>query len=272
MKTIFEYLDYRQFLSDFYEAKRAEGKMSLRSFSQKAGISAKCYLNQVIRGARNLTPDTIHRFARGLGLRKDEAEFFENLVLMNQATDHEEKDRYYQRLSSVERYLEIKRLERDQYAFFSKWYYAAIQEMTLLPDFQNNPAWIARRLRPRITPDQAREAVELLLRLGLLVQDGKGKLCQAAPHLRSGSEVAALSMCNFHLQMLKRGAEYLARSRPEGREFSSITLAIGPAQFEAAKRELRKFRRKLHAISAGCKDPTAVYQFTMAAFPLTFRL
>jgi uncharacterized protein (TIGR02147 family) len=44
MKSIFEYLDYRDFLKDFYEEKKAQRSFfSYRLFGAKIGLDA-CYL------------------------------------------------------------------------------------------------------------------------------------------------------------------------------------------------------------------------------------
>jgi uncharacterized protein (TIGR02147 family) len=58
----------------------------------------------VVKGKRNLTTNSISKIAKGLGLNKQERAYFEDLVLMNQAKDHEQKDYYYQRITSERRH------------------------------------------------------------------------------------------------------------------------------------------------------------------------
>lgn len=268
MRTIFGYLDYRQYLRDYYEEKKSAGKISLRIFSQKAGFTAPNYLKLVMDGERNLSPASVRKFIKALSLAKDEAEFFTNLVFMNQAESHEEKNHYYQRLSKISRYLEVKHVEKDQYEFFSKWYYAAIREITILPGFVEDPTWIAKALIPAIAPGQARDAIDLLLRLGLIVRDGEGKLRPSDRAISGGNEVTFLASCNFHIQMLKRAAEYVARSKQTTREFSSLTIALSSEKFKIAKRRIQEFRRELHALLADCDDSNSVYQLNLQLFPL----
>lgn len=268
MKAIFEYLDYRQYLRDYYEAKRDGGKLSLRLFSKRAGLGAPNYLKLVIDGKRNLTDKTIQKFSQGLGFKKEEAEFFEDLVRMNQAETHDEKNAYYRKLSRITSYLKAKHIEKDQYEFLSEWYYAAIREMTLLPSFVLDYDWIARSLRPQITARQAERAVALLLRLGLVVHDASGKLTPSDRSVASGNEVACLGASNFHIQMLARAAEFVANSRAAHREVSSLTVALSPEKFEAAKKKIQDFRREMHAFLAECSDPTLVYQLNFQFFPL----
>lgn len=268
VKSIFEYLDYRQYLRDFYEARRASGKISLRLFSKKADLKAPNYLKLVIEGKRNLTGKTIYKFVQAIGFKKEEAEFFENLVCMNQAESHDEKNAYYRKLSRITSYLKAKHIEKDQYEFLSEWYYAAIREMTLLSNFVLDYEWIGRSLRPQLTARQAEKAVALLIRLGLVVRDESGRLLPSDRSVSSGNEVACLGASNFHIQMLARAAEYVANSKAAHREVSSLTVALSPEKFEAAKKKIQDFRREMHAFLADCSDPQLVYQLNFQFFPL----
>ncbi|MBD3420106.1 MAG: TIGR02147 family protein, partial [Chitinivibrionales bacterium] len=56
MKPVTTYIDFRKFLSDYYEEKkRTTHHFSHRYFAQKAGISSSSFLTRVIDGRRNLT-------------------------------------------------------------------------------------------------------------------------------------------------------------------------------------------------------------------------
>ena len=98
--SIYDYLDYRRFLRDAFEEKKntLQG-FSYRTFSRSAGIVSPSFLKLVMDGKRNLTPSSIRKFARGFRLKPDEAEYFENLVLYNQAADEEEGEHYFAKLS-----------------------------------------------------------------------------------------------------------------------------------------------------------------------------
>jgi len=51
MKSIFEYLDYRQFLADYYaDRKIAEPSFSYKVWADAAGFKAKDFLWRVLRG------------------------------------------------------------------------------------------------------------------------------------------------------------------------------------------------------------------------------
>ena len=59
---VFQYLDYRVFLADFYRTKKRSG-FSYRAFSRAAGLGAPNYLKLVIAGKRNMSQETAARGA-----------------------------------------------------------------------------------------------------------------------------------------------------------------------------------------------------------------
>ncbi|MCK6598597.1 MAG: TIGR02147 family protein, partial [Bdellovibrionaceae bacterium] len=80
-----DYLDYRLFLQEFYLYKKFVTKNDLRPysyqlFSAAANIKSPNYLKMIIEGQRNLSDDMIGKFAKALGLNKDQTEEFSYLV------------------------------------------------------------------------------------------------------------------------------------------------------------------------------------------------
>jgi uncharacterized protein (TIGR02147 family) len=95
MKNIYDYRSYRQYLKDFYESQKASIRgYTYARFSIEAHLSSPNYLKLVIDGSRDLTPTTIQAFAKGLKLQGKDLDFFEALVLENQASTPVE-NKYY---------------------------------------------------------------------------------------------------------------------------------------------------------------------------------
>src|SRR4051812_39858352 len=89
---IYHYENFRKYLSDFYDSKKAiDKKFSFRYFARSAGLASPSSLKRVIDGERNLTDEAVEKFAIALGLNKEEKEFFEKLVRFNQTKSSEEK-------------------------------------------------------------------------------------------------------------------------------------------------------------------------------------
>lgn len=267
---IYQYTDYRKFLKDFYAAKKkASRAYSYRAFSKVAGLSSENYLWQVMNGKLNLGPASVQKFCVGLKLKRHEAAYFENLVLFNQAKTSEEKNHFYSRLASSKRYIKARHIERDQFEYLSKWYYAAVRELVLLPDFQLDAVWIGRRLMPQITAREAEEALTLLLRLELIGKDESGRIIQTERHLTSGYEVRSLAAVNFHRQMIGKAVESLERTKAEHRDISALTVAVSRAKIAEVKRRIHEFKRQLHEFMASGDDADVIYQLNLQLFNLS---
>lgn len=269
VKRVFEYLDYRQYLADALEEKRQHG-LSLRAVSLRAGFKSPNYLKLVISGKRGLTPASVTKCADFFHLRGAEREFFENLVNLNQAESPREQEHYYERLKASRAYVALKHVEHDQHEYFSKWYYAAIRELVLLPGFKNDPDWIARTLTPNIPIKAARETMELLFRLNLIRRGPGGKIEQTDALIGTPPKIAAAAAWTFHREMLDRSRESLDLARPADRDVTALTVAVSRGQYERARRKIHEFRQKLHAeFAERPQEAETVYQLNIQFFPLS---
>ncbi|NLD37291.1 MAG: TIGR02147 family protein [Desulfatiglans sp.] len=93
------------------------------------------FLKLIIDGKRNLSNEGTGKVAKGFEFKKQEREYFENLVFMNQASSHDDKDYYYKKMMTVNGYLKSHKIDKAGYAYFSKWYYPVIDQKVcmLLP-------------------------------------------------------------------------------------------------------------------------------------------
>ncbi|MBI2082313.1 MAG: TIGR02147 family protein [Deltaproteobacteria bacterium] len=271
MPDLFNYLNYRHFLKDYYrEAKEKRGALfSFRTFSRLAGLKSPNFLKLVMEGKRNLGPQGIRGFSKALHLNKEESSFFEALVNFNQAPNDSERNQWYETLSRSRRYREIKQIEKDYFVYYSRWYYPAVRELVLLPDFKEDPQWIAERLFPPITPREAKVALELLLELGFLKRNSSGHLIQATRNMTTDREVVSLAIANFHREMIQKAAESIEKTPPEKRDISSLTLALSKEKFEEAKRRIQDFRRELNILLSDDQKVDSVYQLNFQIFNLS---
>lgn len=267
---IFEYLDYRKFLRDMYaEQKATSPRFSYRYFSRRAGLGSPSYLKAVMDGKRNLRQETARRFAEALKLDKQETRYFLNLVAMNQASSTRERSVYYEELAQIPRYRRTRRLECEQYDYYSRWYCVAVRELAARADFQEDPAWIARQLRPTISEREAREALALLTELGMLRRGEDGRLRQSDSLLSTGREIAGLVIRRFHGEMLALARTALDRIDPTEREVGGVTVRLTEPQVRHLKERLYELRQEVLQLDAAEDGDQAVYHMSFQLFPLT---
>lgn len=270
MDPIFTYRDYRRFLTDKYaDLKRTSSVFSYRYFSKRAGFASPNFLKLVMEGQRNLSAESVHKFAQALKLTAKEERFFELLVHYNQAGDARQRQHYYQQLLDFPEYRRVRRLEREQYEYLSRWYYPVILELVTLPTFREEPHWIAAQLHGKITPGEAREGLALLEVLGLVCRDGERWVASHAA-LTTGEEARTLAAYTFHEEMLEQAKAAVTQQAPEAREFAAITMAINDEQLRKLKELVRDFRKLvMNYLGQDTGPPTTVYQFGAQLFALT---
>jgi uncharacterized protein (TIGR02147 family) len=267
---IFNYVDYRAFLRDYYAEQKASGRrFSFRAFAKRAGIRSFNFLQLVMKGQRDLSAQMAHHFARGCGLSGAEAEYFCELVTFGQAKTTEERNRAYERLGRFRQFRASHRLEPAQVAYHNNWYMPAIRELVSLPDFVEDPKWIAGTLRPPISPAQAREALATLQELGLLVRDGDGHLCQSSSLVTTGPGPLGHHVVNYHRVMIEQAARALDDVPREQRDISSLTLCVGQEGFERIRQRIADFRQELLQIAELGERADRIVQIGFQLFPLS---
>ncbi len=267
---VFRYLDYRLYLRDWFDAKKAANpRFSHRLFARLAGQSSPSLLIQVIAGKRNLTPATVEAFVGALSLTGDGASFFTRLVALDQARSEEERNEAWSRISASRRFRAAREIEGVGFDYLSKWYYPAIRELAWRADFEADPEWIARRLRPRITPSQARKALERLRAMGML-EDADGRTRPADGSVVTPHEVTSLAVRNYHRGMLGLARDSIERFPGTERHLSAVTVCIPRSLVPRLKQELDAFQeRLLDLCDAEVDRAEQVHQLHLCLFPLS---
>src|SRR5665647_2869286 len=125
MKSIKEYLEYRDFLKDFFEEKKEKNPcFSYRVMGKRVGIDAS-HLVKIFQKQRHISTPLINVLTEFCELKDHDALYFSALVHFNKAKSVQDSRVYYEKL------LEFKgirsySLEKSQYEYYSKWYYSAI--------------------------------------------------------------------------------------------------------------------------------------------------
>ncbi len=242
-----EFADHRQYLKAMVVyLKQTQVAFSYRYFARRAGFSSPNFLKLVAEGKRNIAPETIPRFGAGLGLTVKEQEAFDVLVKLGQATTDAERNLYLQRLQKIRAGASpTAQLEAAQYEVYSHWYVIPVRELMLLDEFREDPAWIARRLRPRIKQREAEHALELLLKTGLAARDGSGRLRPSETKLATPDNVKFLSVRNYHRAMLDLASKSLDTIPQDKRNVTSLTVALSAKQYAFAIKQISEFRQEL---------------------------
>lgn len=272
-KKIFEYLDYREFLKDYYNAKKeANPAFSLRVFSDKIGFKAKDFISRVMNGDKNLSSQSIPKVASGLRLGKHETEFFIALVKFNQAETTEERNGAFEEMQAVLKVVRFAEkqhlLGHAQYMVYSHWRHLTIRSLIGMYGFDGDYEALARRVHPRITAEEAKASVKLLEDCMLIKKGKNGKYALTENAITTGDRTSKLALRGFHQDCLKLAADSIDRDPPGTRHISGLTLGISQEGYERIVERINAFRKEIALIAEEDENSDKVFQLQFALFPV----
>jgi len=268
---VFGYLNYRLFLNDQFKFLKRFRRFTLRQFAERAAIKTPGMLKWVVDNQRNLTLDTAKRFAEALELKGKEVEYFVNLVEYNQTDDPNRKAVCFDHLVRLRPRSKIFRQDKRENRYFSRHYYVVIREMVALPDFHEDYEWIGKRCFPNISPTQVKQAVESLIKLGLLTRDDSGKLVQGEDiNNHRDFDTQVVEAYHFHESALDKARRALTDLPQEERHFHVLTIPMPKAMVNEILSDYQKIREKvLKWVNADLSKTEEIYQMNFQIFPVT---
>jgi uncharacterized protein (TIGR02147 family) len=267
--SIYDYTDYRQFLRDYYEEQKAANPaFSYRYFARRAGFNSSGLYKDIVDGRTGITRSLILRFATAMKLSAKQQEYFETLVYFNEANTVEEKKLYFERLMKYHNSKAFK-VEKNQYEYYSRWYYIAVRELLAIGNYGDDFSAIAQALNPSIRREQAKKAIEVLKKLGLIKKDNKGYYKAVDRILTTGTEVKSLAIANFQKAMMDMAKESIDRHPAKRRNISTVTFSVSEKTYDDIKAELVACRKRILGMVDRSENESMVSQLNMQLFPLT---
>lgn len=268
--NFFDSLNYRDLLKEICEQKKRDNSFfSYRWLSKRTGIASTGFISLVLAGKRNISNDLAVRLCDALKFNKRESSYFTLLVKYNQTDNPQEKKKLFEELLSV-RPTNARSIQADQQEYFNKWYYAAIRELISITEVSDNYKHIAGILVPQINVQEAREAVELLVRLGLVYRDEQGFYKRAdALITAAGSPMDPSAIRKYQSDTIDLAKNALYSLEKELRDISTVTLSTNKEGMEQIKTRIEQCRSDIMSIARQSTNSDRVIQLNMQLFPLT---
>lgn len=269
--NIYDYSDWHTYLRDWFEAsKRANPKLSFRIFARQAGFSSGSTVKMALTGQRRLTLETARKFAHGMGLAARQTSYLQALVVYERATTADEKARAAAKVGSLRPRYHIATIGKEYEDYLSNANLIVLREMLHLKNFQEDPSWIGRHLKSKLSADDVKAAFRLLKRLGLIKRNEKGRLMPADPVLSTAVEVDDIDLYSFHHTLMKRADEALAFVPSSLRHNMALTFPVPLRKLNAIKNKIHAFQNSLiELIDDDQNDFDEVFHVSVALFPAT---
>lgn len=272
MESLFQYADYRDYLRDYIELKKAQNSsISYRYLAQRAGINSSSFYTQVLKGKRNLTKDTATKTIKALKLTGDEATYFEYMVFFTQAKDSVQKNHFFNMMCELRRGQSIANVADEQFDYFSEWYHCVVRELVTMVEDPHDYEEMAKKLKPKVTALHVKKSIALLLKLGFIKEDEEGNFTQAEPLLRSSSnsDFRRYHLIQFQLRMIDVLRSSYGNWDDNQRLTATTIYAISQKNYKRSIDVLRDTRKKLLALAETDDEASAVYMLSTNLIPVT---
>ena len=259
--------DYRDFLKEYYDRRKAEMPLySYRMMGDKLGLDSS-YLYRVLQKKQHLPAHALPAAQDILALSGRQAEYFELLYSAAVTKDKGKREELMAKALSL-RDVHLHDLKQAELKLLENWWIPAVRAYLELNGGVVNLKQIAKDICPPITEEQAKEAIDTLLEVGLIKKMASGKLALTDAHLTVGGPEKAKAVRHFQKEVLRLAAESLENTPVEERNISTLTLSVDQACFDDLGDMLKEFRRLIQKRVDGAKNPDRVMQLSMAFYPV----
>ena len=267
MQSIFDYLDYRLFLLDFYETqKKKHSFFSYRYMSGKIGLDAG-YLVKILQGKLHLPEKYINTLCSFCKFSEKETAYFRTLINFNKAKSEAQIRIHFEKLMSFSSPGK-QRIEKFQYEFYRKWYYTAIRSLIGICRFSDDIESLSRMLTPPVSSREVKKAVELLVKLDMIKKDGDGYYTLSNAFVTTGESWQSLAIRDFQRETIRLAGESLDRHHKKDRDISTVSVAVNKKDLPELKLRITEFRDAILKLAENSDDPDCVYQLNVQLFPM----
>lgn len=268
MKSIYTYYDYRRFISDFYQEKKAlNPNYSYRYIAGKVGID-HALIVKIIQSQRHISGKTVDVFAGFLGLSNRQREYFKLLVAFGKSKNNEERKHYFELLLAFSEISE-KQIDSTQYEFYQRWYYTAIREILNIQPFKDDYYWLSETVHPSISVVEAKRAVKLLERLGMIKRDVDGYCRLTEQFVTTGENWQSIAVRSFQKEACTLASRAIDVVPKDERDISTVTVSLDDEGINRVREALAGLRREIVEISASCQSVDRACQINLQLFPVS---
>lgn len=164
--NIYEYVDIKNFLDDYYQHLKAAQKVSsLSRWSVELGFDNRDYLRLIITGKRNISEHSLELFLKWFPFSKEEKEQFRVLVMYTQSKSSENRTHYGKLLMNKLKIQQTMHDVLDPDTYLSSPNIPKIRVLLTLEDLKLTPEYIASMLN--LDEVEVRYCLETLRKMGL---------------------------------------------------------------------------------------------------------
>ncbi|MBN1982957.1 MAG: TIGR02147 family protein [Chitinivibrionales bacterium] len=271
MKSIYDYMDYREYLRDYYEEQKQKRPLSFsyRSLSRRIAIDSS-YLAKVIAGKKHFSTALIPKISTFFKFSDKETHYFSLLMYYAKAKNEADRTYFLEQLSSS-RAPSIEYFNLDKQQILYNWHPLVIWEMLHYVKIKDDPDELARRLVPDVSRQDAAKAIALLKELGFVEVQADGTLKALGKTLFVNRTTTSPAIHNLKKQVTTLALQALDRFANEELLSSYALVSLSDKSLEIIRGRVKALIKKIFKLAECEQKDRRVYQFAFHGFPVTIK-
>ncbi|WP_173366729.1 MULTISPECIES: TIGR02147 family protein [unclassified Fibrobacter] len=268
MKPITEYVDYREYMRDYYGERKRVSYFSWREFAKLAGFTSSGYLKLVCDGKTRLSRVGAVKVAGAMGLAGFSSQYFCLLVEYCDESDEKVRLEIYSRMRALVEENGVRILGAEAFDYFKSWVNPVVRELApIMPGAK--PSEIAKMCVPEVTAGEVRNALTLMVQAGLLQLKPDGSYVQTNKGLSGNPQLISSAILALQKQLAMLAADAIDYTSREDRNISGLTFGVDEKTLWHLSEEVDRFREKVKGILSKVESYDRVYRLNLQLFPLS---
>lgn len=269
---IFNYSDYRQFLTDHYEAeKKRFSSFSYNIWAKKLDLKNNTSIIKIIKGQRNAGPEMIEKLSEYFRFTAREKEYFSGLIELEKESSDRLQFLIKRDLQKLNHKNKVTFINENEFSVISNVWCFALRSIARLNALTDDIPSLAKIIRFKVGNKKIQQSFDALLKSNLLEKNDTGysnlKMC-----LNTSDDIASEALKQFHEEALSVAKDAVRSVEPSLREISALTLTFDTEKIDEAKAMIREFQDQFAALYGKSDKARCVYQMQMQFFPLTHEI
>ncbi len=248
---IFKYLNYLDFLKDYFQEKREQKKISLRKFASSSEIDHTT-LSRVLKGERKLPIDTAEKIANIIKLQPIEYEYFMLLVEFEHVRTNRAKKSLEYEIKSLQAQRNLPQAKKETFEIIADLTSFSILEAMRMDQSLKTPRLMADFLGVELS--QVKSAFQRLVDSKVIQkkEDEEYERLQEPCNLKVNGANSTVE--KYLGQVLDRAKEELATGLPNKRIYRTRVISIPKTQRQEICAMIDSFLGKLHLLTENSKQ------------------
>lgn len=265
--NIFDFTRFRKYLAEYQERRQAsEPTFSRTEFCNLLGLpNTRSYFNDVVQGKR-VTDNMRERFINVIGLKGNEAKYFEAMIDFDQGKTAEVREAAFDAMMHLNKTPQAI-VDPDSYEFFGNWYNSTVYAILEVMDIADDVSELAAKIFPPVSEKKLQASLELMKKMSLIRRDERGFWKPTKDSLATVQQSKSHMVLQFQKQCLELSKQALESAGKESRDMTTFTFSVSKKAQKQVEVAAEKFKAQIRRIvTADTEKPEIVEHINLHVF------